>query len=374
MKYFFIKTLFTFSVVVFVTAASAAPGSRYGGFTFGSDLTAGQVKIIKDDIDFMFQLPLMADHYGLSQMTEMKTVSGPDIHNWILNRLRFFISEGVNPDHLFSLTKQFYAYENSAMMPKLKSGISGTNQENDIGSVIATNIGGSIYIIGKKQQTLGMATVNGKSMPVLSPRVGIVQVPNTFFEGSEDASKQLIGRLLRITTLFHEARHSDGNGLSLGFLHDVCPKGDLLEGKLACDKMENGSYGLEARLQRVLSRNCVSCKTEDVEILRLMSLQNFSRLILSAPATAKVSRVRQEMDANNHILEICKTLSGENEKCSSKFVKETKQKYVDSRAQLDYLIRVSDGSKPLRPVVDAKPEGFFHEILLEESKTFFEHQ
>ncbi|MBC7370687.1 MAG: hypothetical protein H7326_03925, partial [Bdellovibrionaceae bacterium] len=240
--------------------------------------------------------------------------------------------------------------------------------------VIATNIGGSLYIIGKREKTLGMATVNGKTLPVLSPRVGIVQVPDSFFSSDNQKPAKLIDRLLRITTIFHEARHSDGNGTSLGFLHEVCPVGHMLEGKLACDKMENGSYGVEARFQRVLSRNCAKCSNEDLEVLRLMSLQNFGRLILPPQANARAAKVREEMDANRHILQICKTIVGEQDKCSADFIKETKQKYVDTRAQLDYLLRAGNSSKPLRPMVNARPEGFFQEMTIEESGLYMNHQ
>jgi len=371
MRLFKLKFLLSMVLTWSAPFTFAGTGSSYGGFTFSSDIPKDRVILLKEDIDFLYQLPVMSDSYGLQQMTEMKAVSGPDLHHWILNRLRIFIPEEVDPGRLFALTTQSYDYQNVGLLPKvIRKSINSTTSG---AGVLASNVGGLLYIKGKLNRTLGMATVNGKTFPILSPRVGIIQIANSYFENGglpESEPKSMINRLLRIGTLFHEARHSDGNGTSLGFLHELCPQGHPLAGVHACDKIENGSYGLEARLHRVISRNCAKCTSEEVEVLRLMSLEYFGRLVLSPPVAIKAEKFRQELNTYKHILQLCKSLEGREDQCPATLVKQTNHKYNETRIQLDYFLRTGNGSKPSRPIKDAQAEGFFQDLTLEETKSF----
>lgn len=93
-----------------------------------------------------------------------------------------------------------------------------------------TNIGAVLYQTGKDMGDLYSFRMDGiGSVVVKSPRTGILKIGSIYFnELYEDdsmsaSSLKFIHSLYRMATLFHEARHSDGHGDSLGFFHVKCP-------------------------------------------------------------------------------------------------------------------------------------------------------
>ncbi len=344
-----------------------ATESAYGGFIFSTQFSTENIQLLKDDIDFAYLLPEMRDSNNFKKLSEIKTIDGPNIHNWLLNRIRYFVPEQVDFEILFGLTGQSYKYRTSNVLSALDR--NGTRRTEKT-TVLATNLGGAFYLYGRQNKTLGTATINGKTKPILSPRIGVVQLGDAYFEKENIPNldpKATINRFYRLSTLFHEARHSDGNGPSTGFLHVNCPKGHAYEGERACDKLENGAYGLEARFDRMLSKNCHQCSVADIEILRVMALDNFSRLILPTSSQDKAQRLRHALSTYSYILSLCETVK-DDESCSRNKIKENTQKYAEIRNQLEQLIRNGEGVSFTRAMGDSRPEGFFEELNLMQTR------
>jgi hypothetical protein len=142
------------------------------------------------------------------------------------------------------------------------------------------NVGAGIYNAGKSIQRLGHLDVWGTGpVYVTSPRAGLIQLgdPDLFGETS-DISPAYSAFLL--TVLFHEARHSDGNRKTAGFLHAICPDGTY-QGLAACDRNLNGPYSVEAALMKSFIANCDSCQAGHVEKLKLILADTLSRIIKS---------------------------------------------------------------------------------------------
>jgi hypothetical protein len=364
--------LFSLSLAAFNSEAQEV----YGGFTFSKGMAPEQVNLVMDDIKLLYMLPVMKDSNNFQKLADLKALSGPGYHNWILNRIHYFVSWEENLDSLYYLGRQPYLYPNADLLPNLrgkslsKYGDYDDDSSGDEGP-LAANLGGSLYIRGKAAKTLGTATINGKTMPVLSPRIGIMAIEENYFNRDflpDPNPFAKISRLYRLSTLFHEARHSDGHGVETGFLHVVCPKGHAFEGKLACDRVENGSYGLEARFDKVLSANCTDCTPAEKEALRLMSLENFSRLLVSPLAASRVVKLQQLLATYKYILKTCEPAAGESRSvCDQQTITTTTQQYNSVRNQIDATFRLAR-EKNLRPMVDATPEGFFQELDLEQSQ------
>lgn len=340
----------------------------YGGFTISSDLSPERAKLLKEDIEFLYSLPAMNDSNGFLELSQMKMIDGPNLHNWFVNRIRYFVSQGVNLELLYGQTGQPYVYDNQNAISVLQKEAMNRIEEN---VVLASNLGSGLYLLGKQRRTLGTFTINGRTRPILSPRIGVVTLTDAYFDQQylpNPNPSANVSRLYRLSMLFHESRHSDGNGLGTGFLHEVCPVGHPYAGEKACDKMENGSYGMEARFDKVLSKNCKGCKPSEVEELRMMSLDNFSRIIVSSSATNKLARLQQTLSAYRFILNLCKSKAVEDEECSAGKIKETLARYAEARYSLERLVRNEGDAKVSRPIVDPKPEGFFEEHSVEQTK------
>lgn len=130
---------------------------------------------------------------------------------------------------------------------------------------LAVNIGSAIYIATMKnitdRQVFPIISSDGEDFPILSPRKGAIQIaPSSFSKfgklvGSDLSSS--LNSVVRIATLFHEARHSDGNRESqtLGFSHIECPAGHDYAGKLACDNSGNGPYSIGLVMLKILRKS-----------------------------------------------------------------------------------------------------------------------
>lgn len=165
-----------------------------------------------------------------------------------------------------------------------------SNNANTKYTVMA-NIGSALYISGKqKEEVYGLKISRGFLRPSIkvkidSPRSGILQIGEGLFApelllNSENVNA-LSNIIFRIGTYFHEARHSDGHGSSLGFTHVDCPVGHDYEGVPACDENLNGPYTVGTLMIKEMSKTCDvdTCSESDKEQLRLLILDNASRIL-----------------------------------------------------------------------------------------------
>jgi hypothetical protein len=147
-----------------------------------------------------------------------------------------------------------------------------------------SNLGAGLYLMAKQRQILlAMRRSDGKIIPVTSPRVGLVQIGEGLFFKKFQVNPEVPGApansVSRLSTIFHEARHSDGHGESLSFGHAYCPSGHAYEGYPACDRNLNGPYTIGAQMLKTLTQGCGDCSIKEKTILKAIEADSRSRVL-----------------------------------------------------------------------------------------------
>ena len=292
--------------------------------------------MIKQDFNFLdkVEIPDLSEReseiFGIPYHVD-QTKSKNEFRNWIYSRIHFFIKDTSSE----KLINKIKVYKTDVDFPQaldfprydyfsfgteslqLENDLSGKSTFQESSEKFMSNIGTPIYFTGKLQHVsyklkMRSGTLSHSEIIVNSPRVGVIQLGSAL-----DDVKYLINssnveafsnRILRLSILFHEARHSDGNGNSLGFLHTRCPKGHSYSGAFACDFNTNGPYTVGAEVAKILLRTCKTCTLFEKEKMNLLILDSLSR------------RVGKEKYAYEPI---CKTaISTESETCDWNFYSE----------------------------------------------------
>ncbi len=154
------------------------------------------------------------------------------------------------------------------------------------GIFLFKNSGSWYYLYGKKnQKRVSLQLRNSSMVDISSPRVGVVFVdPDlTSVDLSNGNLKSEANSILRLSSLFHEARHSDGNKKSLAFHHTNCPMDNDYRGMDVCDISLNGGYGVQTALLKTLYDNCKKCSPAEIEMLKLLALDLYSKILHLPP-------------------------------------------------------------------------------------------
>jgi hypothetical protein len=209
----------------------------------------------------------------------LNSFDGFSIRQWIEDRVQYIYPESFDLNSIVRLNENYTGYANPDVVPPMLQGclaspiISAASQ----GKVVMSNIGAMIYLKGKLAHILyGVPTDGQNTIPMTSPRSGVLETGSGLFLISEQY--QNVVKIFRLTTLIHESRHSDGNGLTTGFLHSVCPSGTY-KGMAACDHSLNGPYEIEAMATKAFMNSCTSCSVKEMQILRELYLDTSSRRI-----------------------------------------------------------------------------------------------
>lgn len=154
---------------------------------------------------------------------------------------------------------------------------------------LATNQGTALWFTGKviEPRTLQIE-INDQNLPIPSTRVGIIQLGGVFTR---------ISTIQQMTTLIHEARHSDCTGGILasdiermkngllpdnhvcGHIHEICPPGHELEGEFACDSHPWGAYAVNTLYAYALAYECSSCTESQSITAEIITFDSISRLL-----------------------------------------------------------------------------------------------
>lgn len=225
-----------------------------------------------------------------------------EFKNWVFQRIHFFIKD-TSSDRLINKIKiedENVFYPNNLDWPSLDylaidfnfkgdsdlMNASSTYSDNE--EKLMTNISAPIYYSGKIQKTLfkikirtGIFSVN--NVYINSPRTGIIQLGSALDENKyliePNRPDAEINSILRLSILFHEGRHSDGRGKTLGFLHVRCPEGHTYEGQFACDFNTNGPYTVGAETAKILLKSCKSCTVAQKEKMNFLILDSLNRQV-----------------------------------------------------------------------------------------------
>lgn len=272
--------------LLLITSASYAGNTSF--LQIAKDVPKDQQALLQSDLDRLNNgKSINVTDPNFNRVMDMSgPVTGDSLLTWLSQRIRYVVSGDLDLQQSFYVEDKSYSFQNPGVTPDIpevpKRPDNGPDKNGRKVVTVMTNIGGAVYVIGKQQDMLlGLKIPGVGKVPVSSPRVGVLQVGEGLFMVRKGVQKvqDVDASMERLSTLFHEARHSDGNGKTLGMLHDICPEGHNLEGYAACDFSLNGSYSVGAQVGKVLAENCKECTAAQKENLRLDYLDSFSRVI-----------------------------------------------------------------------------------------------
>lgn len=277
---------------------------------FSKYVDSTRKKILQDDLKFLAQ-------YSFNQEAETKTLklldipsmSSLELEEWLdlrvsyvlgeedqtqMGALRKAITYPQNGEPAFKKQKVLVFEKKPSEQPREESNpeskpIATAPEEEKKEprmTTVMSNFGFSIYYHGKingRIMVLNFEESEGEVRPVYvsSPRVGIIRVGEGLFmsqKGFGDVDS-FVNRVYRVVTLFHEARHSDGNGESLGFGHFICPISHPYAGSHACDGNNNGPYSVGSSVLFEMMKNCQTCTKREITILKSVFLDRRSRIL-----------------------------------------------------------------------------------------------
>lgn len=237
---------------------------RENRFTLSNQINNTIHQQINADLQWLTDLPLPAkfsDGEGgwldLGKLMGIDDVSSLTLVDWLSTRMRYIsaVNEPVVVQPVF--------------LPKNGDGPCALDMIDldypTTANVLASNLGAWIYSIAQKASpqvdpdfilTLRYRH-NDLWIPVTGPRAGISKLGPAFIDQPSQLS--ITGSSVwRLSTLFHEARHSDGNSLSdsLAFPHSKCPVDHPLAGMVVCDKGINGPYTIDNMITKHLISIC----------------------------------------------------------------------------------------------------------------------
>ena len=357
------KRLAVLSLTLGLSTASLA--ADFGGISFHSQVPEEQTNALIKDVSYLYQTPVISSDEEFVSMTGLAQNDGPNMHNWLLNRVKYVVGESFELTEANIVVRPFHRFP-STPLPDAFSAMEGTEEV----TTVMSNIGSAIYLVGKKENLLFGIRFDGDKLYAKSTRVGILQVGKGLFLERFRIHPDLnapSNSVSRLGTLFHEARHSDGNSKHTGFLHVTCPTGHPYEGHAACETSSNGSYSLGALAERNLLKNCSACSDQEKTALSASVADAFNRVIdldLYSKKLTLESRIRVTEG-------VIKMFIAQKDSSVSPEIAEIFQKEIEKlQNEIALLKEELLALKDVKPVVlplDPNAEGDFKVISLKDS-------
>lgn len=362
------------AVLALATLSQAYAAEEFGGFNFHSTVAKAHSEALKNDIKYLYQNPITNPDAEFISTSEIGGGDGLNMHNWLINRVRFIIGQSYElRDSNIIATK--FTFPNTPLptfpdAPADPTPTSGGNSpaptKNPDVKVVMTNIGGALYINGKSNNVAMGIKFDGKNLYAKSARVGLLQVGEGLFLERFMLNKDMkapANSIFRLGTLFHEARHSDGNGKRTGFLHEFCPSGHPYAGFGACEISGNGSYTIGALATRHLLKNCGACSPAELSALQANVLDSFNRII-SSSNISRLNDLKSLLKTYNSVIEVFKNNNLNNES-------EAQIKSIQDQINLIEMEIANISSNNVKaPFFDSKPEGEYDKFSLDDSRRF----
>ncbi len=257
---------------------------------FSSGVSLVEKSIIDLDLNNLSQARLPVGN-GFWEMELSAPVTTERLSLWLQERVQVVIHSAhpLDASVIRKEKQRFFVPRNSTIdlsvfqVPEVASGGALINSQ-----VLMSQVSGPFYLESKRTNTLRSLFVQGLGwMEVFSPRVGIVRIGASFFEPLSMATKDSpkdsdLNAIHRLQTLFHEGRHSDGNGENTTFPHQICPRGHTYQGRRACDDSVNGGYRISAETAKLLSNDCRNCSVAEKEALLVLEADSWERILPAA--------------------------------------------------------------------------------------------
>ena len=255
-------------------AGTAAASIRIDSTTMTSD----QMAQVRSDLDLLSTLNLSmspedAGLVGVNDGSSAETV------RYLTARVKWILGPSFD-DGTIQIAQTNYPFQ-----PQV--GLTGMidNADTPTLTTIAVNYGSSYYKKGRTAGKLYAIPFEGRPIEVKSPRTGIIQLAGAHFSSGTDkfSSNSFALRYKRILTLLHEAKHSDGNGLTTALSHVDCPFShpDVnLRGAVgACDACTNGPYAVASIYAKYIYDTCADCSAAEKEYLRIYQAAQARRVL-----------------------------------------------------------------------------------------------
>ncbi len=291
MNHRFLASVFALLAVTFFSGCEAlkAKGSQTSRiersegihFTMDPELTTEERELLSSDINKASQFQVQVEpksFYGIA----FGSGDASGAIRYLSERVHYVLPASVNLDSRIVFHQELSSFVG----------------QNDFAGLymMAMNVGTALWLQATQiaPHQIGFQMGN-QVIPLTSSRVGIIQLGQgyTLKHNGEYAFPELA----RITTLIHEARHSDCTGglirsdlekieageipehHSCGHLHVRCPEGHDYEGAFACDADAWGAYSIEALYSAAMVKNCTNCTSEEQKLALMIFADSYSRVI-----------------------------------------------------------------------------------------------
>lgn len=240
--------------------------------TFDSTVASDQRQLLRDDLAYLGTLGFSTSSYDELSKLGVSNLSNTTLVKFISDRIKYIVGESYDLTTNGSTTISSGGYSPTLF----------TEFGSEFSKVVTVmvNTGSAAYRDGKKNKKLYTLYIDGQSVEVKSPRVGIIQIGVGLFTANRVKTSDLtakVNRLMRLGTLFHESRHDDGNGTNVGFPHKLCDSGEF-KGYYACENNLNGPYSIEAILMKRFYESCYNCSETELAGLQAAAADAASRL------------------------------------------------------------------------------------------------
>jgi hypothetical protein len=207
------------------------------------------------------------DSFTLAQLMKISDVRPSSLQAWLEKRVHYVVDDGFDLNGRSTTNGKMVQYSYPTEIPDaLKEKLPDSQSIGSTATpgLMMSNLSASIYFMGKQRQYVILLDLPGiGNIPVTSPRMGLLEIGPALFPDLHGYHAQNIYLdICRVSTLFHEARHGDGHGVTLGFMHAKCPAGKDYAGLNVCDAAANGPYTIQASLHKNMMNSCGAACTE----------------------------------------------------------------------------------------------------------------
>lgn len=256
---------------------------------------------IENDLAVLEELQFKTPSEKTLELMELQDLSTQSVTHWLEERVNYVVEENSTSflKQLFGSTisaeQKNIIFPNQDILPYSLEIEASAEDRIDEGApvegvTVMTNLGAAIYLKGKTEGILYSMKISrgilkkSTKIEIESPRAGVIQIGEGLFAHERTINNKKpesrANSINRLSTFFHEARHSDGNGLSLSFAHATCPIDHDLAGIVACDESSNGAYAVSSAMTIEMIKACdEACSEREKEMLKLMALDYQNRIL-----------------------------------------------------------------------------------------------
>ncbi|MDO9181438.1 MAG: hypothetical protein Q7U04_03475 [Bacteriovorax sp.] len=288
------KSIFNSVLILMATLSTLANASE---IMLSKNIKPEHASLIRKDLTVLENSKFeMEPNPQILKVMNLESFSAQSIAEWLNKRVHYILSENdlksipiIQKNKVF--IQRYSDFPNSNMSPySLDTSVTKIDSASGNSLKIMSNIGSAIYQSGKLQNIVyGISIKKGlfgkaENIIITSPSVGVIQIGEGLFYPrfmiNRNKPEAYSNSIFRLTTFFHEARHGDGNGISLGFMHAICPIGHDYQGLPACDENLNGPYKIEALMTAEMTKNCEdNCSLIEKEALKILILDKANRVL-----------------------------------------------------------------------------------------------